>query len=444
MTKMFTNKKILQLFIPLLIEQFLVFIVGMLDTVMVSNVSQQAVSGVSIVNDVNNLLIALLSALAGGGAVVISQFLGKADRQQTKESCGQLIFISAIFSSALTLFFFILNRPILQLLYPKVEFEVMQAASIYFLITTLSFPFLGIYNGAAAIYRCMNKTKYTMYVSMLVNLINLVGNYLCIMVLHMGVIGVALPTLISRMVGSFIMLALVFNQENPLYVTLETITVYKKTITKKILQIALPNSIENGLFQLGKVIVATFVATYGTPQITANGVTNSISTLCYTTEMAMQLAVVTIIGTTVGANDYQQTRYYIYKMLLWSYGFALFNNLLIFVLKDPILSLFKMSTDTRQIANTILTMETLAISLLHAAAFVLPSCLRAAGDAKYTMIVGVASMFLARCFGAYLLGTVFQLQVLGTRLAMYLDWIVRILFFTYRYFSKKWMNYRIV
>lgn len=444
MKKMFSNKKILQLFLPLLVEQFLVFIVGMLDTVMVSNVGEAAVSGVSIVNDVNNLFIALLSALAGGGAVAISQFLGNGDDSNTKDSCGQLVMISAIISLVLASFCIVFHQGLLQLLYPKVEFDVMAAAKTYFWITALSFPFLGIYNASAAIYRSMNKTKVTMYVSMLVNLINLVGNYLGIMVFHLGVVGVALPTLVSRAVGAIVMTYLAFNKENILYVTFKSILAYKPKIIEKILQIAVPNSIENGLFQLGKIIVATFVATYGTSQITANGVTNSISTLCYTTEMAMQLAVVTIIGTTVGANDYNQTQYYIKKLMIWAWGFAIANNLIIYFAKGPILSLYNMSDSTRQIADTILVMETICIGLIHAPAFVLPACIRAAGDAKYTMYMGVISMFLARCLGAYILGTVLGYGVIGTRIAMYLDWGLRIIFFSYRYFSKKWMNYRLI
>ncbi len=444
MNRMFSNKKILQLFIPLVIEQFLVYIVGMLDTVMVSNVGEAAVSGVSIVNEVNNLMIMLLSALAGGGAVCVSQYLGNGDDDQSRSAAGQLLMISAVFSTILCVVSITFHVQILNLLYSKVEPAVMQAARTYFWITALSFPFLGIYNSCAALYRSMNKTKVTMYVSLLVNLVNLVGNYIGIMVLHLGVVGVALPTLVSRLVGAVVMYVLANNKQNTLYVSLDSIMKYRPEIISKILKIAVPNSVENGLFQLGKIIVATIVATYGTTQITANGVTGSISTMCYTTESAMQLAAVTVIGTCVGANDYEQAEYYFKKLVLWAWGFAFINNIIIFLAKGPILSLYVLTDETRNIAFTILTMETVAVMALHAPAFVLPCCIRASGDAKYTMVVGVISMFMARCCGAYLFGTVLGLGVIGTRMAMYLDWFVRIIFFTIRYKSKKWMNYRLI
>ena len=234
------------------------------------------------------------------------------------------------------------------------------------------------------------------------------------------------------------------NKENPVYILLKDVFSFQKDIIAKILSIAIPNGVENGLFQLGKVLVSTFVATYGTMQIAANGVTNSLSTLCYVTEMAMQLAVVTVVGQCVGANDYEQAKYYIRKMFIIGYGLAIVDNLLLFVLSPYALKLYSLSGETMQIAETILSMECIAVSIMHVPAFVLPSCTRAAGDAKYTMYVGVISMFVARVFGAYMLGTVLGMGVVGTRIAMYIDWGVRIIFFVWRYFSGKWMNYRLV
>lgn len=187
-----------------------------------------------------------------------------------------------------------------------------------------------------------------------------------------------------------------------------------------------------------------FVATYGTMQIAANGVTNSLCVLCYTTEMAMQLAVVTVVGQCVGANDYDQARYYIRKMLIMAMVMAVINNVILFVVSPFALQLYTLKNETLAITETILGMECLAVGLFHVLAFVLPTCLRAAGDAKYTMYVGVLSMFFARVAGAYILGTVMGLGVVGTRIAMYIDWIVRIVFFEIRYKSGKWTQYRAI
>ena len=442
--KMFSKKQLIHLIFPLLIEQLFMMLVGMVDTIMVSAAGEAAISGVSIVNDVNMLIISILTAIAGGGSVIVTQYLGNKDSEKTKLSASQLIMISVLISLGFGILCFCFHSSILHLLYGSVASDVMQNAKDYFWITALSFPFLGLYNSATALYRSMNKTNITMRVSLLMNAINVVGNYICVYRMHMGAAGVAWPTLVSRIVASIIMFALCFNSNHPIHINFKDIFTWNQRIIEKILSIAIPNGIENGLFQLGKVIVSVFVATYGTMQIAANGVTNSFCILCYTTEMAMQLAVVTVVGQCVGANDYDQAKYYIRYMLRLSMIMAIINNIIIYVASPLALNLYTMKGETFAIAETIIGMECLAVGLLHAPAFVLPTCLRASGDAKYTMYIGIASMFLARVVGAYTFGTVMGLDVVGTRIAMYIDWIVRILFFAYRYKSNKWMAYRAI
>ena len=441
---MFSNKQLTRLIIPLLIEQLLIMLVGMLDTVMVSSAGEAAISGVSIVNDVNNLVINLLAALAGGGAVIVSQYLGHGDEENTKRSASQLVMITFVISSAVGLFCVIAHRGILNLLYGSVALDVMKAARTYFWITALSFPFLGVYNSSAALFRSMNETKATMHVSILMNAINLIGNYILVYLFHMGAAGVAIPTLVSRVVAAVIMVSMAFNHERRISISWEMILQWKRDIIHKILTIAVPNGIENGLFQLGKVLVSMFVATYGTSQIAANGVTNSLATLCYTTEMAMNLAIVTVIGQSVGANDYDQAKYYMKKLVLLASIMAVIDNVLVYFISPFALKMYTLTDETFAIARTILSMECFAVAVLHPLAFVLPTGMRAAGDAKFTMYIGVGSMFAARVAGAYILGTVMGLGVVGTRIAMYIDWTIRIIFFVYRYHSGKWMNYRIV
>ena len=430
--------------VPLLIEQLLAMLVGMVDTVMVSSAGEAAISGVSIVNDLNNLVIALLSALAGGGAVIVSQYLGHGDRELTRKAASQLVMIAFVISTVLGLFCVAFHTGILQVLYGSVEADVMTSAKEYFWITALSFSFLGVYNSAAALFRSMNETRSTMNVSILMNVINVIGNYIGVYVLHLGAAGVAWPTLISRIVAAVVMVGMAFNPRRAISIAWNDILAWNRELIRKILSIAVPNGIENGLFQLGKVIVSIFVATYGTSQIAANGVSNSLSTLCYVSEMAIQLASVTVIGQCVGANDYEQAEYYVHKLIRIAWIMAAVNNLLVYLAMPYALSLYSLSSETLKIAETILTMECIAVTTIHAPAFVLPTCIRAAGDAKYTMYVGVGSMFGARVLSAYLLGTVLGMGVVGTRIGMYIDWGVRIIFFVYRWRSGKWKLYRLV
>lgn len=237
MKRMFSGAQLRRLITPLIIEQLLMMLVGMLDTVMVSKAGEAAISGVSIVNDANNLIIALLSALAGGGSVIVSQYLGYEDRENTQKSASQLVMISFVISLILGMLCFVFHASILHLLYSSIEADVYASAKAYFWITALSFPFLGIYNSGTALYRSMNHTKVTMWVSMLMNLINLVGNYICVYLMGMGAAGVAIPTLISRIVAAIVMFALCMNKENPVYILLKDVFSFQKDIIAKILSL---------------------------------------------------------------------------------------------------------------------------------------------------------------------------------------------------------------
>ena len=388
---------------PLLFEQILGLMVGMLDTVMESSVGEAAISGVSIVNDVNLLIIALLSALAGGGSVCVSQFFGNGDNDKTRLSASQLIMISFVVSFIFGLIGLFGAEYILKFLYPSISIDVMSAARIYFVITALSCPFLGLYNAAAALFRCMARTKVTLYVSILGNIINLVGNYFCIYILKIGVAGVAIPTLVSRAVMALILLVMCFNE---ISVQFKNMFRFDRNILNKILTIAIPNSVENGLFNIGKIIISTFVATYGTVQIAANGVANSVCVLCYATDAAMQLAIVTVIGRCVGANDYDQTRYYIKKMMIISLVLCLVSNIMVYLALPLILNMYTLSEEARSITRVLCTLDCIFMVFFHSFSFVFPCALRAAGDARYTMYAGAFSMFVFRWLGAYILGTV--------------------------------------
>lgn len=440
----FSNKELRALIVPLLFEQFLNLLVGMVDMVMISGAGEAAISGVSIVNEINNLAIQVLGAIGGGGAVIISQYLGFRDRRTAGRSASQLFTLTLLISVLTGAVCVIFHTQILETLYGSVEADVMESAKTYFWITALSFPFLGLYNSGTAIFRSMEQTKVTMYASVMMNGINIVGNYIGVYLLHQGVAGVAVPTLVSRMAAAALMLGLCLGRKYELHAELPSILRWDSFIQHKIISIALPNGVESGLFQVGKILVSSIVATFGTAQIAANAAAGGLTSLCYTTECAMQLAIVTVVGQCVGANDYGEARYYVKKMMRIAWILAIASNALLMAVFPVAIRIYGLSSGTEQIARTITLMECVAIALIHTPAFVLPCALRAAGDAKFTMYFGVISMFLARVGCAWLLGRVFGLGVVGTRIAMYLDWGLRSAFFVFRYRSGKWTKFRVV
>lgn len=441
---MFSDKDLKKLIIPLVIEQLLVMLVGTIDTMMVSHAGESAVSGVALVDMIDYLIITILSALATGGAVVVSQYLGSRDKEKANISAGQLLNVSAVLSVFIMIFCLVFHRGILKLLFGKIENDVMQACITYFVITSFSFPFLGIYNAGAALFRSMQKTNVTMYISGLMNVINIVGNAIGIFVFKAGVAGVAIPTLISRTTAAVLITILLFKQKYEIHYTHKSVLSLKKEYAGRILKIALPNSVENGLFALGRVLVSGIVALFGTTQIAAHGIANSIFPIPVLVVNAINLAMITVVGQCIGSGEYQQSTYYTKKLMKISYISTAILGVLIcaFLLLVPYF--YELSDETyRYICILVILHNALAV-LLHPTSFNLANSLRAAGDVKFTMIVGIGSMLIFRLGSGVLFGIKMNMGVIGVCIAMGMDWLARSVAFTLRYKSGKWKNIKVI
>lgn len=439
---MFSNKALKQLLIPLVIEQVLVMLVGMADTLMVSSVGEAAVSGVALVDMVNNLLITVLAAVATGGAVIVSQYLGAHKRQEAEQSSGQLMMVTVMISTVIMGFCLATSRPLLSLLFGTVEPAVMDAALTYFIVTAFSLPALGMYNSAAATFRSMNKTNITMYVSLLMNAINIIGDIIGVMVLRAGVMGVAIPTLISRIVAGLVMAHLAFGKKHEISLHWKNILTWKADTVTRIMRIAVPSGIENGLFSLGRLLVTSIVALFGTTQIAANGVAGSLQQISCMMVSAVNLAVITVVGQCIGAGEPAQAKRYTWKLMKISYAFSGVVGAAVCFALPLLLPLYNLSPQTLRIAAILVVAHNIMAFALHPTSFNLPNALRAAGDVNFTMVVGICSMILFRVGSAYLFGIVFKMGVYGVCIAMGTDWLARSIAFSLRYKSGKWLTFQ--
>ena len=306
---MFSNQALKKLIIPLVIEQLLVILVGFCDTIMVSSVGEAAVSAVSLVDSINVLLINVFAALGTGGAVVAAQFIGQGSLEKARFSAKQLLLITAILSLVIMGVILLFNTSILHLAFGNVDSGVMNNAETFFLVSALSYPFIALYNSGAALFRAIGNSKISMITSAIMNVINIIFNTIFIFGLKLGVLGSGLATLIARMVCCIVILKCLTNKDNNDYRHWKFDLVY----IKKILTIGIPSGLENGMFQFGKILVQSLVATFGTYAIAANAVSNNLAQMQIIPGMAMSLAMVTVVGQCVGANDYKQAKYYIKK-----------------------------------------------------------------------------------------------------------------------------------
>lgn len=436
-SRLFSKKDLRKLIIPLILEQTLAITVGMADTMMISSAGEAAVSGVSLVDMFNNLIISVLAALATGGAVVTSQCIGAGRREEACRSARQLVSTEAAITIGISVLVLLFHRQILGLFFGQIEADVMQNAIIYLIISVFSFPLLAVYDSCAALYRSMGNAQITLKISLLMNVINVVGNAIGVYVLKLGVAGVAIPSLVSRDVAGVVLFTLLHNPDNLVFLTREKFKV-DATIVKRILFIGIPSGIENGIFQLGRVLVVSIIAAFGTSQIAANGVANSLDSMGCIVGQAMSLAMITVIGRCVGAGEEGQVRYYTKKLLGETYFYTAVINSIILLLLPWILQIYGLGEETTRLSYILVMIHDGMAIFLWPASFVLPNMLRACNDVKYTMVVSIFSMITFRIGFSYVFGVHMGWMAVGVWAAMVIDWVFRVLCFVGRYLAGTW------
>ena len=441
---LFSNKELKKLILPLFMEQLLVMLVGIADTFVVSYAEEAAVSGVSLVNSFNTIFIYLFTALASGGAVIISQYIGRHDTEPAGESASQLFTVSLLFSAAAAVVILMLHRQILRLMFGKVEPEVMEACVTYLRISAYSYPAIAVYNAGAAVYRSVGKTSTTMYISVQSNIINVIGNVIGVFVLNAGVAGVAYPSLAARMFSAVVITGLCFRKRERVQYRLGWILQWNRDLMRRILGIAVPNGIENGIFQFVKVALSSVAALFGTYQIAANGIAQSIWSMAALAGVTMGPVFITVIGQCMGAGDSSQAEYYFKKLLKITLLLSLIWNAMIFAVTPLLMKAYILADETKRLVILLVLIHNVFNSIVFPFSGPLGNGLRAAGDVKFTMVVSIASTIGGRLIFSLLFGIVFQMGVIGIACAMCLDWLLRAIIFYVRFKAGKWKCFKVI
>ncbi len=442
---MFTRRQLVALLLPLMVEQTLNVTIGLADTLMVSSIGESAVSGVSLVDTFNNLMIMLMNALATGGAVVTSQYIGHQEPKRAKATASQIIFIMLAFSGTVALVVAAGRHMILRAVFGAIDADVMGYAETYFLLSALSYPFIGLYNAGAALFRAQGNSKVSMLSSLVMNVANIGGNALLIYGFKMGVLGAALASLISRAMACCAVLFLLQRPACALRVDSLRALAPDKDLISRILKVGIPSSIENGMFQIGKLSVSSLTSTLGTAAIAANAVSNSVTTLLNIPANAVGMAALTVLGQCIGAGEKQQAIHYGRRLMLAAYVGAWIMNLsALFIFNDLALRLFSLSPEAEGMALQVMRWFNILSLFVWPSSFTLPNVLRAAGDARYTMSVSIVSMWVFRVAFCYIAVKAFGGGLLAIWTGMFLDWICRSVMFGIRFFSGRWLNHAVI
>lgn len=443
---LFSRDALIRLIVPLIIEQLLLMTVGMADTVMVTTAGEATVSGVSLVDNINTLIIQIFSALSTGGAVVVAQYLGRQETHSAKTAAKQLLYVMTGISAVLMILALIFRQHILSLIFGQVEPAVMDSALVYFLLTAAAYPFMGIYNAGAALFRAMGNSKVSMINSFIINVINILVNAILIFGFGMGAAGAGIGTLVSRIAAAVIIMVML--RHPGLTVQVDDIFHFEfnGSMIRRILFIGIPTGMENGMFQAGKLMVLNLITSFGTSAVAANAIANSISGVINVPGSAMGLAIITVIGRCIGAGDTRQAVHYTKLLVGCSYLSMLIMGSALFFSADFLVTLFNLSPEAMAMASQVLKFCAIANMLFWPMAFTLPNSLRAAGDAVFTMVVSLTTMFVCRVALSYVFACSWGLGLgmLGVWLAMFCDWIVRAVCFLWRYWRGSWKKIHVI
>ena len=441
---MFSTRDLRRLIVPLFLEQLLVILVGLADTFVISFAGEVAVSGVSLVNAFNTIFIFLFTALASGGAVIVSQYIGGEKMEMAGESASQLLMVSTLFSGVIMAVILLSGCPLMGLLFGKVERDVMDACMIYLRISACSYPALAIYNAGAALFRSIGKTSTTMDIAIFSNVINVVGNVIGVFVLHAGVAGVAVPSLIARTFSAVVVTVLCFRKRNGVYYKKRWICHFNAGLLKRILVIAVPNGVEQGIFQFVKVALSSVVALFGTSQIAANGIAQSIWSLAALVCVTMGPVFITVIGQCMGSRDTEQAENYFRKLLKITLLISVVWNVLVFALTPLVMQFYDVSEETKRLTVVLVLIHNIFNCIAFPFADPLGKGMRAAGDVRFTMVVSLATTIGVRLIFSLLFAIVMDMEVIGIAWAMCLDWCSRAVIFYIRFRRGKWKQFRLI
>ena len=441
---MFTRRQLVTLIWPLLLEQFLSVSMGMADTLMVSGVGEAAVSSVSLVDSLNILILQILAALASGGAVVASQYLGRQDADNARRSAAQLYSVVGIATGAAMVVCIVLSRVILRGVFGSIDEDVMAFSQIYFIISAVSYPFMGLYSAGAALFRAQGNSKVSMRASLVMNVINIGGNALLIYGFGLGVLGAALATLFGRVVAAVWVLVQQQQMENPLRVSEPADLLPRRELVGRILAIGVPSGLENGMFQIGKLCVSSLTSTLGTAAIAANAVAGSVSTMANIPGNTMSLAMIPVVGRCLGAGDKKQAKHYAVLLLGIAVAGLFVTNAVLFFVIPTVAVWFSLSAEALAMCVTVVRWFSVFSVFFWAGSFTLPNALRSGGDAKFTMLVSIVSMWTFRVVLSYFFVLQLHTGLTGVWFGMFIDWICRCLCFGIRFLRGKWMEHKVI
>lgn len=414
------------------------------DTFMVSFLGENAVAGVALVNQIDTFAKQFFLAMAQGGSVLLSMYIGAKDQKQAERSLKTNIHIVLMFGLALTAIMIGFKTQIINLLFGNADQIVLDYSYSYFTVTALSYPFIALYYAGTASFRAMGESKIPSIAAVMMMVINLILKALFIYVFDLGVQGAALSTLVAMGVTGLMLMLMLKSKKRKVMIRGVFKIDFGGGLAKRILGVSVPNGIENAMFQLGALLIASLVAGLGTASIAADQLARNVSPIIHSIGAGFSAVAMMVVGQCMGAGRPDEATMYTKHILKLDYLFTAVQGVFFMLILWPLISIFNVSDEAKNLAFWIMVLYIIGSCLFYPTSFMLASALRGAGDTKYVMYISSASMLLFRVAAAYALVYLFDLGVIAAWVAMVSDWVIRTIIFAIRFAQGKWKNKKVI
>ncbi len=434
-----TKKVIMKLAWPVIAEHSLATITHIVDMMMVGRLGASAVAAVGLTMQPVFFSTALASALGVGTTALVSRFTGSDQNEKAASVLQQSVLLSIIFSLVFAAIFYFSAPYLLTLM--GGEAEVIRLGTGYLRVMTPGFVFMVLAFIVTAALRGAGETKTPMKVNILVNILNIFGNYLFIFgnmgFPRLGVNGAALATTLARSVGGIILLGLTFSNFSVLKMKLKGFFRFDFELINRVLKIGIPTAMEESVRRLAQLLFVRVIASLGTTAFAAHQISLNAESISYMPCFGIAVAATTIVGQNLGAKNPKGAEKGTFEA--WKIGSMImgFMGIIFLILPEQLISLY--TSDPVIISKAALNLRIIALAQIPMGThFIFAGALRGAGDTKSVFYSTAISTWLFRLVLGYILVHPLNLGLLGAWTAMVVDWTVRGSYVFYRFKKGKW------
>ncbi len=439
-----------KLSLPVLVEQFFIVVMGVINTMLAANMGKEAISAIGMIDTISNIMIALFGALSIGGTVIVAQYTGQKDHIKASQSAAQAVLSNLVISAGLAVLLWIFRFLIIRALYGDADAIVLDFADQYFSISLWSYIPIAMISVSFGILRGSGDTRTPMRISIIMNLCNVLLSYVLIYGLDIrfggldlvlpafGVRGAATGLTSARTIGMLLVLIPLLNGSKRIRLTRLDLFRPRWDLLRSIFRLGIPASAEQLMFQGGRLITQTYIVRLGTAAIAANTISISVNSLLMVPGNALAIAATALVGQQIGAGRFKEARKQLNFLILAASAAMGLVSLVMLAIKDPVIRLYTHDEQISQLVSVIILSSLVVQPFIWSTSFITPAGLRGAGDIRYTMVVSIISMWLLRILLGYVFAVILPWGVLGVWIAMYVDWLCRSIFFVRRVQRDAW------